>query len=78
MPSSPLHSSRNVKEIYWLYEELNDAFLKQFKFQADFFITFSSKEPDFILSVRDASEKEFNWLKAKILELFEEKVQKTS
>lgn len=78
MNRSVLYSSKNVNDVYWLYQQLNTAFLKHFKFQGDFAISFSSKDPSFSLAMDDASETEVNWLNSKVLEILQEKVQKSS
>ncbi len=73
-----IYSSKNVNDVYWVYQQLNTAFLKQFKFQGDFAISFTSKDPLFSLAVEEPSENEFKWLTDKVLEILSEKVKQTA
>jgi len=73
-----IYSSKNVNDVYWVYQQLNSAFLKHFKFQKDFAISFTSKDPLFSLAVEDPLENEFKWLSDKVLEILSEKVKQTA
>lgn len=78
MKLNPIFSSKDVKEVYEMYNLLNEGFLKNFKYQAEFRITTSSFKSDFVLSAEYFSEIERKWLEDKVLEISSEKVKKTS
>lgn len=73
-----IYSSKNVNDVYWVYQQANSAFLKHFKHQGDFAISFTSKDPLFSLAVEEPSENEFKWLTDKVLEILSEKVKQTA
>jgi hypothetical protein len=78
MKLNPIFSSKDVKEVYEMYNLLNEGFLKNFKYQAEFRITTTSFNSEFVLSVEYFSEIERKWLEDKVLEISSEKVKKTS
>ena len=70
-----IYSSKNVNDVYWVYQQANSAFLKHFKHQGDFAISFTSKDPLFSLAVEDASQSEVKWLTDKVLEIVKTKIE---
>jgi hypothetical protein len=78
MKLNPIFNSKDVKEVYEVYNALNEGFLKNFKYQAEFRITTTSFNSEFVLSVEYFSEIERKWLEDKVLEISSEKVKKTS
>lgn len=76
MRSTTIFSSQNVKEIYAAYNELSAAFLKQFKYHAEFGISHKTIEKDFCLNVYDLSAIEQKFLEDKILEFSQKKLKK--
>ena len=76
MTSQTLFTSTKVQEVYGLYDTLNNAFLKRFKYQAEFRITTMTTGRDFSLNVQDVNEEERNWLMDATMQVLEKKFEK--
>ena len=71
-----IFSSKNISEIYSIYEEVSDQFLKHFKFHAEFVISSYTSDKNSVLSVFCENSSHVKWLENKALELSQKNLKK--
>jgi hypothetical protein len=71
-----IFSSKNISEIYSIYEEVSDQFLKHFKFHAEFVISSYTSNKDSVLFVLSENSSQVKWLENKALELSQKNLKK--
>jgi hypothetical protein len=71
-----IFSSKNISEIYSIYEEVSDQFLKHFKFHAEFVISSYTSNKNSVLSVFCENSSHVKWLENKALELSQKNLKK--
>ena len=64
-----IFSSKNLSEVYGIYEQVSDQFLKQFQFHAEFMISSYTSDKNSVLSVICENSSQVKWLENKALEL---------
>jgi hypothetical protein len=71
-----IFSSKNLSEVYGIYEQVSDQFLKQFKFHAEFMISSYTSDKNSVLSVLCENSSQVKWLENKALELSQRNLKK--
>ena len=71
-----IFSSKNLSEVYGIYEQVLDQFLKQFKFHAEFMISSYTSDKNSVLSVICENSSQVKWLENKALELSQRNLKK--
>lgn len=64
-----IFSSKNTSEIYSVYQQVSEEFLKHFKFQAEFVISSYTSNKNSVLFVSCENSSQVKWLENKTLEL---------
>lgn len=64
-----IFSSKNTSEIYSVYQQVSEEFLKHFKFQAEFVISSYTSNKNSVLFVSCENPSQVKWLENKTLEL---------
>jgi len=71
-----IFSSKNLSEVYGIYEQVSDQFLKQFKFHVEFVISSYTSDKNSVLSVFCENSSHVKWLETKVLELSQKNLKK--
>jgi len=71
-----IFSSKNLSEVYGIYEQVSDQFLKQFKFHVEFVISSYTSDKNSVLFVFSENSSHVKWLENKALELSQKNLKK--